>query len=220
MTVAPTLLQNDQSLLDQQHLVMDEVSWSFYEHVLGEVGDRPIRVTYCDGTIEIMSPLPEHEIVKKAIGWLLETLAVELNIPMLAFGSTTFRRKNKRVGLEPDECYYLHNADKVRGMKRFNPAVHPPPDLAIEIDVTSRSIARQPIYARLGVPEVWRFRRGKIQVLKLTREGKYRVVQASAAFPVLPMARFTEFVMRMFDEEQTSVVREFQAWVRELAKSS
>lgn len=167
-----------------------------------------------------MSPLPEHELPKKSIARLVEALAVELRIPMTAFGSTTFRRKDKEAGLEPDECYYLHNAPRVRGMKRFDPAVHPPPDLALEIDITSRSIPRQPIYAALGVPELWRFDGRSVQVLKLGGDGKYAPIPASELFPFLPVEMFTRFVRRMLDEDQTAVVIEFQEWVRALPRSS
>jgi Uma2 family endonuclease len=117
--------------------------------------------------------------------------------------------------LEPDECYYLENARRVRGMKRFDPAVYPPPDLAIEVDITSRSIPREPIYAGLGVPELWRFDGSLLRVLRLDN-GVYREVEKSDAFPFLPMEQFSRFVRRMMDEEQTSVVREFRRWVRGL----
>src|SRR3954471_24340952 len=120
-----TLAIDRSRLLDQQHIVLDDVSWEFYERVLEEIGNRPIRVTFSDGSIEIMSPLPEHEWIKKAIASLIELMVVELNIPMSAFGSSTFRREDKQKGLEPDECYYLQNAPKVRGMKKFDPTVHP-----------------------------------------------------------------------------------------------
>ena len=86
MTLA---LERTRRLLDQQHIVLDDVSWDFYERVLAEVGDRPIRVTFSDGSIEIMSPLLEHEWIKKAIASLLELLTIELNIVMTRFGSST-----------------------------------------------------------------------------------------------------------------------------------
>jgi len=203
-------------LLDQQHIVLDYVSWDFYERVLEEIGNRPIQVTFSDGSIEIMSPLPEHEWVKKALARLIELLAVELSIPMASYGSSTFRREDKQKGLEPDECYYLKNADRVRGMKEFDPSVHPAPDLAVEIDITTRSIPRQPIYAALGVPELWRFDGKKLHVLVLDHEGQYLPSERSVAFPFLPMERIFEFAMRMENEEQTAVLREFQKWVRTL----
>lgn len=218
MTLAPAAPPQHERLLDQQHIVLDDVSWSFYERVLDELDNRPTRVTYSHGKIEIMAPLPEHELPKKAIGRLIEALAVELRIPMTAFGSTTFRRQDKGSGLEPDECYYLHNAPRVRGMKRFDPMIHPAPDLAIEIDITSRSIPRQPIYAALGVPELWRFDGRSIQVLKLGADGQYVAIARSELFPFLPLEAFGQFVSRMLDEDQTAVVIEFQEWVRELPR--
>jgi len=197
-----------------QHLVLDGISWAFYERLLDEIGDRPIRVTYSHGSLEIMPPLPEHEIAKKAIAQLIELLTLELGIPRACFGSTTFRREDKGGGLEPDECYYFDNAPRVRGMKRFDPAVHPAPDLGIEIDITQRSIPRDPIYADLGVRELWRFDGEKLTVLHLLG-GRYHPAHASMALPFLPMAEFEKFVHRMLgDEDETKVLREFQAWVR------
>lgn len=212
-------LETRDRLFDQQHIVIDEVSWGFYERVLEELGNRQMRVTFSDGSIEIMSPLPEHEWVKKAISGLIELLAVELNIPLAAFGSSTFRREDKQKGLEPDECYYLKNAHRVQGMKVFNPAVHPAPDLAIEVDITTRSIPRQPIYAALEVPEVWRFDGKDIHVLLLNPHGDYKIAESSKAFAFLPMQEFQRFVLRIESEERTKVLREFQQWVRTLRKS-
>ena len=203
-------------LLDQQHLVLDDVSWDFYENVLAVIGDRPLRVTYHQGRIEIMAPLAMHESGKMHIAALIEVLALELNIPMLCFGSATFRRSDRQAGLEPDSCYYHKNASRVRGMKRFDPAVHPAPDLAIEVDITSRSIAREPIYADLGVPELWRYDGFRLTVLILNATAKYQASSVSAAFPFLPMDRFDQFIHRMDDEERTTVLREFQRWVRTL----
>src|SRR5205814_3142396 len=107
-----TIATSRSRLLDQQHIVLDDVSWDFYERVLEEIGDRPIRVTFSEGSIEIMSPLPEHERTKKIIARLLELLTLELDIPLECFGSTTFRREDKQKGLEPDECYYLKNIER------------------------------------------------------------------------------------------------------------
>lgn len=213
-----TLAIDRSRLLDQQHIVIHDVSWEFYERLLDEIGDRPIRVTFSDGSIEIMSPLPEHEWVKKAIASLIELMTIELNVPMSRFGSATFRREDKKKGLEPDECYYLQNAPRVRGMKRFDPDVHPAPDLAVEVDVTSRSIPRLPIYAALGVAEVWRYDGEHIEVLNLDKSGQYRKVPRSIAFPFLPMSEIEKFVARLGEEEQTAVLREFQQWVRTLPR--
>jgi Uma2 family endonuclease len=186
MTVATVSSLDRSRLLEQQHLTLDEVSWSFYEQTLDEVGDRPLRVTYFKGRIEIMAPLAEHESGKEIIGALIETFALERDIPLARFGSTTFRRKDRQSGLEPDKCYYFENAARVRGMKRFDPTIHPAPDLAVAVDITARSIAREPIYADLGVPEIWRYDGARIIVLVLNNDGNYAPTAVSKAIPDLP----------------------------------
>jgi Uma2 family endonuclease len=213
-----TIANRPISLADQRHIVLDHVSWDFYERVLEEVGNRPIRVTFDEGSVEIMPPLPEHELPGRAIGALIQMLAVELDIPMSCYGSSTFRREEKQKGLEPDDCFYIANESRVRGMKDFDPDVHPPPDLAIEVDITRRSIPRQPIYAALGVPELWRFADGRIHVLRLTVAGTYEETPSSAAFPFLPMRELDKFVDRMQTEQQTAVLREFRDWVKTLPR--
>lgn len=213
-----TLASHRIPLADQQHIVLDYMSWEFYERLLEEIDNRPIRVTFDEGSIEIMSPLQEHEASKKAIERLIELLAVELNIPMSCFGSSTYRREDKQKGLEPDECYYLQNAPCVRGMNEFDPTVHPPPDLAVEVDIRMRSIPRQPIYAALAVPELWRFDGRKLQILRLSSTGQYEEGGSSVAFPFLPMREFEKFVKRMETEEQTTGLREFREWVKTLPR--
>src|SRR5256885_16082959 len=101
-------------------------------------------------------------------------------------------------------------------MERFDPSIHPAPDLAIEVDIPSRSIAREPIYADLRVPELWRYDGFHVTVLLLEPSGKDRASAASAAFPFLPMDKFETFIHRMEQEEQTAVLREFQVWARTL----
>lgn len=199
-------------LSEQQHLVLDGMSWGFYERLLEDIGDRPIRVTFDKGSIEIIPPLPEHEWVKEAIGALLDLMTVERGISMARFGSTTFRRPDLERGLEPDKCYYLGNAHRVRGMREFDPTVHPAPDLAIEVDITHRSIAREPIYAALGVPELWRFDGQHLTVLVLNDQRVYDRRDASLAFPFLPMKEIEAFLLRMGQEDQNTVLREFRQW--------
>ncbi len=204
-------------LHQQQHIVLDWMSWDFYEHVLRAIGGKPIRVTYDKGSIEIMSPLPEHEYVLEAIGAVLDVMTVERGITMARFGSTTFRRPDLERGLEPDRCYYLRNAHLVREMREFDPIIHPPPDLAIEVDIIHRIIERAPIYAALGVPELWRFDGQHLTVLTLNERQGYDRSGTSAAFPFLPMKGFEEFLLRMGREDQNTVLREFRQWSAGLA---
>src|SRR5207248_563943 len=132
--------------------------------------------------LEIMAPLFWHEDVKTFLGRLVEMLTFLCSIDVKSAGSTTFARKEKRKGLEPDECYFIKSAAAVRGVKRWNPRKHPPPDLAIEVDITSRSIEREPIYAALGVPELWRWDGARLECLHLTGD-HYVIRKHSLAFP-------------------------------------
>jgi Uma2 family endonuclease len=203
-------------LEDQQHMVLHDVSWDLYKQLLREIGDRPIRMTFDNGSLEMMSPLPRHEKWGNRIGRMIEIISLELNLPIEPLGSTTFKSKRLKKGIEPDECYYVQNAEAVRGKDRFNLAVDPPPDLAVEVDITRRSIKREPIYRALGVRELWRFRNRQLSVLLLNSQKAYMPSTTSTAFPFLPMAIFESYLPRMEHEEQTAVLREFRDWVRTL----
>lgn len=209
MTPATRALPDRKRLLEQQHLVMLDVSWGFYQQVLEQIGNGSLRVTFDRGNMEITGSVLEHERAKGALIRLLEMMTLELEIESINLGSTTFFREDAQVGIDPDVCFYLKNADRIRGMKRFDPARYPPPDLVIEMDVVARSIPRLPIYAALGVPQLWRFNGTDLEVLML-QSGTYRQTERSPTFPLLPMDRFSEFIRRAMAEEQTSVVRKFR----------
>ena len=159
-----------------------------------------------------MSPLPEHEKVKKQIADMFAFLAVELDVPMCRLGSTTFRREDLAKGLEPDECYYIQNEPAVRGKRTIDLPDDPPPDLVVEVELTSWSIDRMAIYASLGVPEVWRWRADRLAFLHLV-DGQYRPAAMSLAFPWLASADVQRFV-RVDTENETALLRSWRDWVR------
>ena len=197
-----------------EHFVLEDASWELYEKLLKDIGERPIRVTYDDGRLEIMSPLPEHERPKEFLGRIIEMLSFELNRPVACLGSTTFRRRDKAKGLEPDKCYYFRDEAKMRGRKRLNLRKDPPPELVVEIDITSRSIPREPIYAALRVPEIWRYDGLKLQCLRLVG-GQYRVRKHSLVFPFIEPAQLQRYLDELTEKDETTILREFVAWVRE-----
>jgi Uma2 family endonuclease len=202
------------SLDDVQHLLLENVSWELYEKLLREVGDRPLRMTYDNRRLEMMSPLPEHEEVKKLIDALIRALTIELDIEVKSLGSTTFHRQDKAQGLEPDECYYFIHERQMRGRKRLDLKKDPPPELVVEIDITHRSIDREPIYAGLGVPEIWRWDGTKLECLQLAGEAYQRALQ-SLAFPFLRPADLTRFIRLRNRTGENAILRKFREWVRE-----
>jgi Uma2 family endonuclease len=182
--------------------------------MLEVVGSRPIRLTYDRGDLEIMSPLPIHECFKELLGRLIVAITEELDIPMISAGLTTFNREDVDRGLEPDQCYYFQSAAKIHDRLRIDLRVDPPPDLAVEIDITSHSFNRLKIYAALGVPEVWRFDGEVLQVLLLQSDGSYQVSERSAAFPFLPMSEVSRRILSYDFANDTRWAREIRAWVR------
>jgi Uma2 family endonuclease len=162
----------------------------------------------------MMSPLPEHEHVKSLVHDLVRMLTLELEIPMKCLGSTTFRRQDKLKGLEPDDCYYFKNARRMRGRKRLNLKRDPVPELVVEIDVTRPSVPREPIYAGLGVPEIWRWNGRQLECLELAT-GKYRTRTTSLAFPFLNPADLTRFIrLRATEDDDNEILRRFSDWIR------
>jgi len=205
-------------LKDQQHCVLDGASWELYESLLADPACQNLRITYDNGELEMMAPLPVHEVWKKVISRLIESMAMDLPVRVVPWGSTTFRRKDLGKGLEPDDCYCVQNAKAVIGKTEFDSAVDPPPDMAIEIDITHRSVPREPIYAALGIRELWRFNGRKLQVLILDADCKHQPVDSSSAFPFLPISKFEQFVFRLAEGDPLEVFPAFRAWLATLPK--
>lgn len=198
-------------------LLLHEVDWQTYSQLLRTFAERPaVRLTYDRGDLEIMSPLREHEDASYLVGRFIAVLTEELDLPMSGGGSTTLRRRKKQRGLEPDECYWITNEAKVRGKKRLNLRVDPPPDLAIEVDVTRSSLNRMGIYARLGVPEVWRLDDGQTLTFHvLGKDSMYAEATHSLAFPLITPADLLAFLPLRLRMDHTTVVRQFREWLRQ-----
>lgn len=201
-------------LSDQpQHLLLENASWELYEKLLRNIGNRPLRVTYDDGWLEVISPSLEHERTKGIIGRMIAMLAFESHRPMLSLGSTTFRLRDISKGLDPDECYYFRHEAQMRRRKRLNLHRDPPPELVVDADITNRCVPREPICAALGIPEIWRYDGLKLQCLHLVG-GKYLERKRSLVFPLLEPALLRRFVHELMRKDDTAIIRTFIAWVR------
>ncbi len=194
-------------------VVLDGVSWATYESLLNDLGDGHTRLTYDSGKLEIMSPLRIHEHARKVIARLIEAYSDATGMGVEGLGSTTFRREDLDKGLEPDECYYIQHAPDILGKERLDLTIDPPPDLAIEIDIHPPEVARQPIYAALGVPEVWRYDGRELISLHRGTDGKYIASADSLAFPSLPMALFNQWLTVGFKQGQSAAVAELRTWM-------
>jgi Uma2 family endonuclease len=197
-----------------QRVLLENVTWTELEAILEELGEhRAARIAYDRGTLEIMAPLPEHEDNKEIISDLVKALLEELDIEFRCLGSTTFKNQFMEQGIEPDQCFYIQNEALIRGKKRLDLTIDPPPDLALEIDVTSRTHPN--IYQALKVPELWRFENGKLQI-NLLVDGNYVVSQSSLNFSNLPLI---DVIPRYLESSRSNgrnaTIRSFRSWVRE-----
>ncbi|GAB4291561.1 MAG: Uma2 family endonuclease [Oscillatoriaceae cyanobacterium] len=197
-----------------QQLLMTDISWQMYEQMLEEFGEkRGSRINYSQGVLEIMAPLPEHEDDKVMIADLVKAILEEYDIEFRSLGSTTFKSEQMKQGLEADDCFYIENEAAVRGKKRIDLTIDPPPDLAIEIDITSRT--RFNNYEALGVKELWRFNGTKLEI-NVLQDGEYMQGEASPHFPGLPLGEvIPQYLAQSKIEGRNKTMKAFRAWVRE-----
>jgi Uma2 family endonuclease len=197
-----------------QQLLLEDVSWQQLENILGELGDkRAARLSYSDGRLEIMVPLPEHEKAKEIIGDMVKILLTELEINYDSLASTTLKNEHMSQAVEPDACFYIQNQGAVIGKKRLDLRTDPPPDLAIEIDITSRTQLTN--YQLLGVPELWRYGYQGLQI-NVLKNGRYLKVTNSPIFPEIPII---DLVNQYVEQSQfvggSQALRAFRVWLQD-----
>ena len=187
MSTATVYPRIHELLKDSDHAVLHDVPWDVYVAMRDDESHRRVRMDYFRGTLEIMSPRYRHEKYNRRLDRLVWELVVELGIPCLCAGSTTFRREDGEAGKEADTCFYIANEPSVRDKDDIDLAVDPPPDLAIEVDHFNNSEGKLPIYAALRMPEVWRYdtRTGVLWFGRLQADGTYRSIARSEALPLL-----------------------------------
>lgn len=207
-----TLRLRQLRVLPGRQALLEEVSWQEFELILEELGEsRAAQVAYDRETLEIMTPLPEHEHFKEVMGDLIKDIAETLDQDYESYGSTTWRRESKMAGVEADNCFYFQNERSIRGKLHLDLNQDPPPDLALEIDVTSRSLSRFPIYARLGVPELWCYEQGRLKIYHLQTE-KYVESEKSLAFPTLPIHQLPSLIEQYRDGGRRAIRQAVKAW--------
>lgn len=198
-------------------LLIKDVTWQMYEQIIADLGERRSSIiNYSQGILEIMAPLPEHEDDKVIIGDFVKAILEELDTEFRSLGSTTFKSGEMQEGIEADDCFYIKNEAKIRGKKRIDLTVYPPPDLAIEIDITFRT--RLDNYRRLGVKELWRFNGNKLEI-NLLRDGEYVESKISPCLGNLPLAEvIPAYLEASKSEGRNATMKKFRAWARDEIK--
>lgn len=201
----------------RQTLRLSGVDWSTYTLLLRAFSRHPgFRLAYDRGELEIMSPSFEHDDDSDVLGDFVVILADELNLPLKRGGSVTMRRKARQRGIEADRCFWIANAHHMAGVRQLNLRRDPPPDLAIEVDVSHSSLNRLPMFAKLRVPEVWRVDDDEIIFYVLGANRQYTTATHSLSFPILTPADLLPFLQQARQAgDETVVMRQFRAWVRQ-----
>jgi Uma2 family endonuclease len=199
----------------EERTFLQGISWNLYENLLAEIGDDgKARLSYYRGDLEFMTPLFEHEKSNRSIERLISTIAETLDRDYALAGSMTIKRPDLEAGKEPDSCYYFANEPAVRGKTKLDFTQDPPPDLALEIDITNSSIKQLSLYATLGVGEVWRYD-GAILTFYQLQSGGYVSVDRSPTFPILSPDRVLEFLTDCQTDGVNQAVKNLRKWIQE-----
>ena len=214
VTTTPTPEQKE--VIAESSITLRGVSWQTYKALMADVGDdRAWRIAYNQGVLEIRMPGQKHEVPKILIGDFVSAIADELEIEIMQLGAFTLEREDLTGAVEPDTCFYIENESRVRGLEEIKLPDNPPPDLVVESDYTSSSINKFTLYASLGVPELWRYSKNRLEVYQL-RVGKYEKAEQSAIFSFLPIAEVPGFIERSKEIGQRASVRLFRERIREI----
>ena len=197
-----------------QRLRLHDLCWQEFEAILEELGEhRASRVAYFEGILEVRMPLPEHEVDKELIGDFVKLILDTIELDFECFGSTTFKRQDMKSGVEPDTCFYIENHHKMVGKRRIDLTIDPPPDLAIEVDVTS--ITQLKAYEALKVGELWCYSDRQLSIYTL-QDDRYSKVEVSPIFPNLKITEaIPRFVAIALTQGRSTAMRACRQWLLE-----
>ncbi len=196
------------STLAEHRVLIDGVSWQTYSALVDESEHASGRMTYDEGTLEIMCPAMPHESSKSLIGRMIEMFTLIRRIDIRTSASTTFRRTDLKRGFEADESYYVQNAELIRGKREIDLSIDPPPDLVVEVEITRSAIDKLRLFASMGIPEVWRYD-GKTLWVGSLRNDRYAETKVSRVLPDFPLELAGELLAQRFDTSETELIRQF-----------
>lgn len=218
MTISEVVSTPIEKSLAEKRVTFYNLSWQSYEQILVALGNnQAARLSYYQGTLEIVSSLEEHENASDRIGTLIHILTEKMNLNIKSMASTTLNKPELKIGVEPDKCYYIQNEPAVRG-KIVDLAIDPPPDLILEVDITHTDINKNQLYQEMKVPEFWRYN-GKVLTIYLLNENRYQESETSPTFPLLTKSKIYEFLAQCNTQGETQTKRSSRTWLREQQQS-
>ena len=193
----------------ETRIVLENVRWETFLELSEQRRGSVPRMTYDNGVLEMMSPRRQHENIGRLIGRIIETYSEVLEIEIQSVASTTFKRKELKKAFEADESYYVQHAEQIRPKEELDLAVDPPPDLVVEVEITSSAIQKFKLFAAMGVPEVWRHDGDHLEMFRL-QGGVYEAIDSSHALQGLSAATINGVLQRRIDFGETALIREFR----------
>ncbi len=205
---------NQDEVTQLPFIVLHNVTWQTYQALLADLGDHhAARLAYDRRRLEIKMPSKLHELINRLLERIITTLTEELGMSILPLGSTTFDDAAVEQGIEPDSCFYIQNAERVNP-EDDTPPPNLPPDLVVEVDITSSSRARLNIYKTMGVPEIWRYHRQGLTILHL-QQGEYVACECSPTFPQLSVAILENLIIQgKQSNNHNRLIQELRTWLR------
>jgi Uma2 family endonuclease len=197
-----------------QRFVLQGVPWELYQELRDLPENDHVRMTFDEGVLEMMTPSARHERWSELIGQLIRVWMEELSIDIVSCRNMTVSRKDLQKGLEPDNCYYIQHESQVWQKAELDFAVDPPPDLAIEVDVSRSSAGKRSLYAAFGVPEVWRYDGQQLEVFTLGPEHRYVSSAESVCFPRIPLGEMSRVLGQVGTERERVLILSFRDYVR------
>jgi Uma2 family endonuclease len=196
-------------------ITLRHIPWEEYEELLVQLGEdrNGLRISYDEGTLQVMTLSPEHEKYVRFFETLMTTIRLRLRLNILSFGSSTMKKRLRSKGTEPDACFYIQTASVIGNRMQLDFATDPPPDVAVEVDMHHGSISKFPIYAALGVPEIWHFDGQQLTIHHLAQES-YVVTETSRALPLLTSRILTDFLTRLREGGEFQTILAFDEWLQ------
>ena len=189
--------------------VMENIRWETYVDLAEQRRGSVPRMTYDDGVLELMSPKRQHEGIGRLLGRAVETFTEVRGIEVQSVASTTFKRKDLKQGFEADESYYITHAEWIRPKEEVDLLLDPPPDLVIEVEITTSAIKKLQLFAGMGIPEVWRHDGQRLQMYRLV-DSQYQLIDCSMELPGFTVQMAESILAKRFELGETAIIREFR----------
>ncbi|MGH9719647.1 MAG: Uma2 family endonuclease [Bryobacteraceae bacterium] len=198
----------------EQRMILRDISWETYIRLCDENQSPATRMFYDEGILEIVTVSSEHERFKWALEHVFEALAEGFDIDFENLGHTTFRRRDLQKAFEPDTCFYVKRISAVRGKSEIVLPSDPAPELVVEVDISRSSLQKLPLFAAMGVGEVWRYEGSQIMIFRLS-SGEYAEVEESTMLPGVTSAVLTRLIDESLTMTRTGWLRHVRQWAQD-----